>query len=106
MPHAVILSPRARADLRLNAEWMSRNISVRSADRWLAAAEAAVQSLANHPHQHPEAEEAVEFGIDLRVCLHGRRRQVFRILFTIQGKTVNVLRVAHAVQDRLTVEDL
>jgi len=103
--HTVILSPRARDDLRRNAGWMARNVSVRSADRWLARAEAAVNSLANHPERCPEADEAAELGFDLRALLHGRRPHVFRVLFTIDGDAVNVLHVRHAAQDRLTADD-
>jgi plasmid stabilization system protein ParE len=42
----------------------------------------------------------------LRELLYGRRRNVYRILFTIDGQTVNILRVRHAAQDRLTPEDV
>lgn len=105
MTHTVVVSPRARDDLRRNAGWMAWNVSGRSADRWLAGAEAAVLSLEDHPERCPEADEAADLGIDLRVLLHGRRPHVFRVLFTIDGNTVNVLHVRHAAQDRLTADD-
>ncbi len=38
--------------------------------------------------------------------LYGRRRSAYRILFTIDGQTVNVLRVRHAAQDRLKPGDV
>jgi len=41
----------------------------------------------------------------LRELLYGRRRNVYRILFTIDGQTVNVLRVRHSAQNRLTPGD-
>ena len=105
MTHALVVSPRALDDLRRNAGWMARNVSVRAADRWLAGANAAVQSLATRPDRCPEADEAGDLGFDLRVLFHGRRPHVFRILFTIDGGTVNVLHVRHAAQDRLTADD-
>ncbi len=105
MTHTVIVSPRALADIQRNAGWMARHFSVRSADRWLAGTEAAVQSLAVRPERCPEADEAADLGLDLRVLFHGRRPHVFRILFTIDGATVNVHRVRHAAQDRLAADD-
>ncbi len=105
MTHTVIVSPRALADVRRNAGWMARHFSVRSADRWLTGTEAAIQSLAVHPERCPEADEAADLGIDLRVLLHGRRPHVFRILFTVDGDAVNVHHVRHAAQDQLTADD-
>jgi plasmid stabilization system protein ParE len=43
---------------------------------------------------------------DLRCRPFGRRRQVYRILFEIDGQTVNVLRVLHAAQDCASEDDL
>jgi plasmid stabilization system protein ParE len=44
--------------------------------------------------------------LDLRELLYGRRRNVYRIVFTIVGQRVNVLRVRHAAQDRLMPGDV
>jgi len=104
--HTVIVFPQARADVRRNAEWLRRHFSARSADRWNDGIVAAIQTLANSPERCPQADEADEFGIDLRVLLSGRRPQVFRILFTFDAITVNVHRVRHAAQDRLTDDDI
>ena len=102
----VVLRPKANADILRHAGWRVTNVSARSAGRWLTAMYASVNTLADRPEQHPEADEAADLGLDLRFKLHGRRPHVFRILFTIEGDTVNVLRVRHAAQDRLTGDDL
>ena len=106
MTHAVAIAARAGADVRRNADWMRRRFSSRSADRWNDGIVAAIASLSDHPERCPEADEAVDLGIDLRMLLHRRGRQVFRILFTIDGRTVTVRRVLHAAQDRLTPDDI
>jgi len=54
----------------------------------------------------PLAEEAEDLGIELRQALYGKRRQVYRILYTFDGTTVHVHRVRHAAQDRLTADDI
>jgi hypothetical protein len=67
---------------------------------------AAISTLAVNPGRCPEADEAADIGIDLRVLLSGRRPHVFRILFTTDPGLVTVHRVLHAAQDRLTANDL
>lgn len=105
MSHRIVVHAAARAAVRRNADWLRRNYSVRTADRWNDGIVAAIAGLANHPERCPEADEAAELGFDLRGQFHGRRPHVFRILFTIDGNTVNVLHVRHAAQDRLTADD-
>ena len=106
MAHAIIVNPRARAEIRSNAEWLRQNYSAASAARWNTSIVAAIGTLANHPERCPLAEESPDLGLDLRELLHGRRRHVFRILFTIDGETVYVHSVRHASQDRLTPGDI
>ena len=60
----------------------------------------------NNPEGYALADEADRLGFDMRVLLYGRGRQVYRILYTIDGNTVNVLRVRHAAQDWLTSDDV
>ncbi len=38
--------------------------------------------------------------------LFGKRRHVYRILYTFDGTTIHVHRVRHAAQDRLSPEDM
>jgi len=62
-------------------------------------------SLSQNAEQWPEADEAAELDRNVRCWLFGRGRHVYRILFTINGQTVNVLRIRHAAQDSLTDND-
>jgi hypothetical protein len=38
--------------------------------------------------------------------LYGRRRNIYRILYTIDGQNVTIHRVRHAAQDRLASGDV
>ncbi len=105
MTFGVEVFPQAEADIRRNADWMRLNLSPAQAARWGLGIASAIAALANNPEQHPEAEEAADLSLPLRCKLY-RRRRVFRILFVIDGETVNVHRVRHAAQDHLTEEDL
>ena len=104
MPHAIHIFPRARADIRAKVAWL-RQRSPAAASKWHAGLRATIASLADSPEHCPLADEAADLGVDLRQLLFGRQRNVYRVLFTIDGQTVNVLRVRHAAQDRLTPDD-
>ena len=106
MARAVVIRPVASANLRGHARYISQRASQIAADRWLIAIQTTIARLATDADRYPEADEAADLGIDLREQLHGRRPHVYRILFTIIGDTVNVLRVRHAAQDRLAEDDV
>jgi plasmid stabilization system protein ParE len=63
-----------------------------------------MRSLGTNPERCPLADEAGDLGMDLRELLHGRRRDIHPILFTVEGQTVIIHRVRHAAQDRLTTD--
>ena len=107
MAFLVVFQRRADADVRNQVAWLESTQGLRAADRWLTGFLAAVlTSLEDDPHRYPQADEATELGVNLRELLYGRRRQVHRVLFTIDGETVDVLRVRHATQDQLQPGDI
>ena len=106
MNFQVVTAPFAAADIRNNTRWLRANQSAQFADRWSANIVAAIAALTDNADRYPEADEAADLGLDLRCKLHGRRPNIYRILFTIDGDTVNVLRVRHAAQDTLADDDL
>lgn len=86
--------------------FIRRRVSPRSAATWHASMTRAIARLADDAGQWPEADEAVAVGVDLRCRLVGRRRHVYRVLFTFDDGIVLVLRVVHAAQGWLTGDDL
>jgi len=105
-PRAIAVSLRATADIVRVAGMIARNVSVRSATIWRQRIEGVIRALAADADQWVEADEAADLGIDLRCRQFGRRPQVYRVLFTIDGDTVNVHAVRHAAQDRLRPGDI
>lgn len=106
MARTVVVHPDVHTDLIGYAQFITRRVSRASATRWRAAIEATIARLATDADRHPEADEAAALGIDLRQQLHGKRPHVYRVLFTIDGDTVSVLRVRHASQDHLAEGDV
>ena len=92
-----------RADVAVAAAWLAHG-NLAAAGR--SGLFRIVKKLETNPSLYPIADEAADLGVDLRELLYGRRPTVYPILFTITGQTVNVLRVRHAAQDRLTPGDV
>ncbi len=106
MAHTVTTRARARLDLQRRMTWLTTNRNAGVAGRWLAKYDTAIAALEADPNRHPEADEAADLGFSLRELAFRQGKAGYRILFTIDGDTVNVLRVRHAAQDRLTDADL
>lgn len=88
--HLVRISPFAQQDLSDSFEWGIRNWGIEKADKWLDEIEQKVFSrLGQMPKAFPIAPESQEFDIEIRHFVIGR----YRILFTISGSEVLVLRV-------------
>jgi plasmid stabilization system protein ParE len=104
MSFRVVIARRAAREIAEHYEWLARR-SQAAADRWRDALLEAVDSLADESERYSEAPEA-EWHQGLRQLLHGKRRQVHRVLFEIRGNTVVVLRVRHSAQDFLGPEEL
>ena len=65
--------------------------------------EAAVHALADGPERWPLAPESDAFPRrqQIRQLLYGKRRNVYRVLYTIHADRVSVLHVRHAARDFL-----
>ena len=105
MPYAIQTTARADADIDAAVGWISRQ-SPAAAARWHAMAHEAMRSLATNAGRCPLADEAGALGLDLRELLIGRRRGVYRVLFTVSGQTVTIHRVRHSAQDQLRPGDV
>jgi plasmid stabilization system protein ParE len=105
MAFQVVFHPRARSDIAAALAWYARTGSA-AADRWRTGLLRIIENLETDPNRYPAADEAADLGVDLRQLLYGRRRNVYRVLFTIEGQTVNILRVRHAAQDQLDPDDI
>ncbi|MEQ1762757.1 MAG: type II toxin-antitoxin system RelE/ParE family toxin [Pyrinomonadaceae bacterium] len=100
MTFEVLLMPSAKADIfEIRAWLMERDLD--SADRWLWTCSQAITSLRKMPTRCPVSVETAAFDVEVREHLFGKKRNVYRILFSIQKDKVNVLRVRSTRQQRL-----
>ena len=105
MVFSVEITEQALSDLEQVLTFMSGR-SKPTASRWYAAIVRSLASLESNPTRCAEAPEAEWYGGGLRVLLHGKRRNTYRILFEIRGDVVFVLRVRHGRQDFLSPDEI
>jgi len=102
--YKVFVTPIADAEAMEQFRWYAER-SEAIAERWHAGLNTAFTSLAKNPTRSPVSPEASEaLGCETRLLLYGRRRGVFRILYTINGGTVWILRIRHSAQGPIDLE--
>ncbi|WP_435017740.1 type II toxin-antitoxin system RelE/ParE family toxin [Tundrisphaera sp. TA3] len=105
MTYRVVVTARARVDAVRAFRWKAED-SPRAAARWYDGLEKAIADLRRNPDRHPRAEEESErTGIDLRELLYGRHKNVYRLLFSIEGETVVLHEVRHSSRGPMDHED-
>jgi plasmid stabilization system protein ParE len=105
MPFLVRITFAAERDVDEILAWLVERAPLTAA-RWHGALLKKVQSLESNPHRYPLAVEAERLKIGLREMHFGRRRNVFRILFTIDGEVVTVHHIRRGSRDWLKRGDL
>ena len=98
MRYRIVITAMARSDAVQAFRWLTER-SPDAAARWYVGLEKAIAKLATRPEKHPVAQDESELlGITLRQMLYGRRRGVYRILFSIEGRIVTLHYVRHSAQ--------
>jgi toxin ParE1/3/4 len=98
MTYRIVVTARARADAIVSFRWIAER-SPDAATRWSAGLQKAITKLGQFPDRNPVAEEESEqVGITLRQMLYGRRPNVYRILYPVEGDTINLHYIRHSAQ--------
>lgn len=107
MRFSVVISNRAKTDIRRNAQWWANKHSKEQAQKWFNFAFDSLEKLEHFPLSYPIAAENSHFKFELRELLFGLgSRPNYRALFTIKGEVVYVFTVRRTAQDQITAEDL
>jgi plasmid stabilization system protein ParE len=69
--------------------------------RWYEGLMKAFRSLEKNPRRCPLAPESIFFDEEIRQLIYGK----YRILFTVEGEAVFVLRIRHSAQEYLKREE-
>lgn len=103
MTYRIIVTPNADEDLRRAHRFIWEH-SPLAASRWSKGARAAIKSLRRNPERCSIAAESEVFREPIHELLYGKgNRGAYRILFTVEGRTVFVLHVRHGSMETLGV---
>ena len=96
MAFRVELSDRAQSDIAAIYDWLLSQQAGNAGERWFGALREAIASLSALPTRCPISAESRDSPVEVRQLLYGRKPHVYRILFAVDGDSVQVLHVRHA----------
>lgn len=105
MAYQVELQPLAERDLEEAYLWVA-NHAPETAARWLARFHEALSTLRHNPQRCGLAPEHKKTKRELRQFLFGKRPNVFRAVFLVEGQAVRVLRIRRASRRQLKQKEL
>ena len=106
MAWTVYFTRTSRRDIDEKEAFLSRLGSATVA-RWRSKLVHAVARLEYDPLCYPLIEEAVDLGVEFRETLFGKRRHVYRLIYSVDEarQIVHIHHVRHAAQDRLKPDE-
>jgi plasmid stabilization system protein ParE len=105
MSMRVVIHRRAQQDLDEYVEWLSKHAPVTTA-AWFARLESHILGLSEKGPNCLRAAESRRTSLDLRESRFGKRPNVFRILFYLEGQAVHVIRVRRAQRRLLSSKEI
>ncbi|MCP2730364.1 type II toxin-antitoxin system RelE/ParE family toxin [Limnofasciculus baicalensis] len=105
MTFQVEITPIAEAQIEQAYQWY-REWNPEFADCWFRSLMNGIATLQEKPRRCTLAIEHEIFPEEVRQLLHGKAKNIYRVLFTIREATVYVLYVRHTSQAPLTTDDL
>lgn len=98
MEYRVEIAQKAFLDSENAYRWIAEH-SQETATEWYAGLMDAIRTLRQFPTRCPVIPESSAFNEEIRQLFYGKGRGMYRILFTIEGNRVVVLRILHTAQD-------
>jgi plasmid stabilization system protein ParE len=95
MTFRVEITAAAEQDADAILDWLLSQHAGNAGMRWFLELQDAISSLAEFPERCPLAPESAAFPFEVRHLFYGHSPHVYRILFTIEDKTVYVLHIRH-----------
>ena len=102
MPHRGRITPEAEADLRSIGDYIVAQDAPAAARRFVQLLRRRIASLKTFPEAYGMAPEAQAVGVKLRQMTHG----MYRILYTIEDRSVTIHAVRHGARRPLRPSEL
>ena len=103
MQYQVIITPSAKADIFETNTWFLENYP-NVAEKWLWGISQAVTSLSKFPERCATSPESEAFDVIVRQLIYCKKPHTYRILFSVQGEKVYILRVRSTKQRNISDE--
>jgi plasmid stabilization system protein ParE len=94
------ITARAMGDADEAYAWIAER-SPTQAERWYQGLFQQIETLTSQPTRCPRAAESDKFPEEIRELLYGKRKNKYRIIFTIREDTVVVLYIHHGARTEL-----
>jgi plasmid stabilization system protein ParE len=104
MKYRVVVQPSAQTEMEGAYEWIAGR-APSTAARWYNGLMGAIESLADNPARCSLAPEDEYFSEEIRNLFYGRRKNTYRVIFTVRGDSVHVLHFRRATRRALRPED-
>jgi plasmid stabilization system protein ParE len=101
MTFRVEITATAEEDGNAVLDWLLSHDAGDAGRRWFLALQDAIASLSEFPGRCPLAPESAIFPFEVRHLLYGHPPHLYRILFTVNEKTVHILHVRHGRRQAL-----
>ena len=95
MAFRVESTPQAELDAEIILDWLVSQQAGEAGRRWFLRLKQAIASLAELPRRCKLAPEDATVPFEMRQLLYGHPPHIYRVLFTIEGDVVYVLRIRH-----------
>ena len=97
MEYRVEIAPRALREIEEATEWIAQH-SQQGAERWRQGLQEKIASLSSLPERYGLATERALAAKKVRQLLYGKRRNVYRVLYTVTEEVVRVHSVYHSAR--------
>ena len=105
MEYEIVVHRHARRDVMQVYQRAAKN-APEAAEKWLDRLQDKIRTLQVNPERCPNAGESSRVDISVLEILFGRRPNVFRVIFTIDGSRVRVLRFLRGQRRKLTRQQI
>ncbi len=101
MTYRLRVTAQAVGDADEAYAWIAEHLSPAQAERWYQGLFKQMETLIRQPLRCPLAAENPRFPFEIRELLYGKRKNKYRIIFTIRNDDVVVLYVHHGARKEL-----
>jgi plasmid stabilization system protein ParE len=103
MKYQLVIQPSAQSEMEGAYEWIAKSAPL-TAVRWYNGLLKSIKSLVDNPERCALAPEDEYFPEEIRNLLYGKRKNAYRVIFTIRGDTVHVLHFRRGARKALRPE--